>query len=133
MPVCLAPEEVHLPTFTLPGTRQRSVFTLPTESTTSNSPLQACAAGPQALAPQNCMRRQARLPASLLLAGLLSLALQPALAQQDANSTAVELLLDFKASFANGDTVLANWTDDGSSPCSWLYIVCGADGEVVEM
>lgn len=53
----------------------------------------------------------------LLLAVWLAV---PTLGQSD-----VQLLLDFKSTFSNGDSVLSSWTD-GSDPCggSWQGVTC---------
>lgn len=48
------------------------------------------------------------------------------------NSTEVQVLLEFKASFVNGDEVLSSWS--GSDPCEgWAGITCDSTGRVVEM
>ena len=68
-----------------------------------------------------------RASATLAAAALLSL-IAPLSAATDA-----ELLLAVKASFANGNTVLANW-QQGTSPCSgWGGVVCDNNGRVSEL
>ncbi len=50
-----------------------------------------------------------------------------------ANSTDADLLLDFKATFTNGDTLLKSW--NGSDPCSgqWAGVECDGAGNVVKL
>lgn len=46
--------------------------------------------------------------------------------------TDVQLLLELKASFTNGDALLSNW-GASSSPCGWAGIGCNEDGQVTQM
>ena len=49
------------------------------------------------------------------------------------NNTDAELLLAFKASYTNGDTVLADW-QQGTNPCSgWTGVLCDNNGRVAEL
>lgn len=48
------------------------------------------------------------------------------------NTNDTELLLEFKASFQNGETALADW-DASKGSCSWPGISCNAQGQVTEM
>ncbi len=66
---------------------------------------------------------------ALLLVGLMRLSQ----AQPGSNGTDAELLLDFKASFVNGDAILANWTAGGGSPCGWPFVKCDSKGAVREL
>lgn len=43
-----------------------------------------------------------------------------------AGASDADLLLAVKATFENGDTVLAGWRNT-TDVCSWRYVSCGAD------
>lgn len=45
------------------------------------------------------------------------------------NATDAELLLDMKAGFTNGDTLLSSWR--GGDPCNgWIGVTCDNEGNV---
>jgi hypothetical protein len=71
-----------------------------------------------------------------LAAGLSLLLLLWASSSQGQPPTATtedeRLLLDFKATFANGDEILANWTA-GSDSCAWTGIACTGAKKVAIM
>lgn len=64
---------------------------------------------------------------------LVSLLIVAAAGQPVGNANDTELLLEFKASFENGETALADWDPSASGGCSWPGISCNAEGQVTEM
>lgn len=71
------------------------------------------------------------LVATLLAAPRLPHAIAAA-APATANQTDAQLLLAFKESFDDSETVLGDWVE-GTEPCSWWGVGCDAAGRVIEM
>lgn len=81
-------------------------------------------------------RARAALPAAaawVAAVAVLLAAAAPGTAAQR-GPTDAQLLLDFKRSFSNGNTVLDSWTNASTDPCTgWRGIKCNGGGRVIEM
>ena len=79
-----------------------------------------------------CMARPWTL-VSLLAAAVLA---APQAAQAQANTTAGEVLLAFKAGITNWDAVTSKfqgWADPSQTACTWTGVQCDANNDVTDM